>query len=72
MLLGLSKLHKKSSLSTDEKSRLKTLALQDDKKVVSAFQAFEADKDENELLDTLKSKLATSTPTSDYNTNTFR
>eukprot|EP00029_Vermamoeba_vermiformis_P008738 TRINITY_DN4171_c0_g1_i1.p1 TRINITY_DN4171_c0_g1~~TRINITY_DN4171_c0_g1_i1.p1 ORF type:complete len:2196 (-),score=786.80 TRINITY_DN4171_c0_g1_i1:32-6574(-) len=54
VLLGLSKLHKKSSLSADEKSRLKTLALQDDKKVVSAFQAFDADKDETELLDTLK------------------
>jgi fatty acid/phospholipid biosynthesis enzyme len=57
VLLGLSKLHKKSSLSADEKSRLKTLALQDDKKVASAFQAFEADKDETELLDTLRSKL---------------
>lgn len=69
VLLGLSKLHKKSSLSADEKSRLKTLALQDDKKVASAFQAFEADKDETELLDTLRSKWLQSSSFGKNNTN---
>jgi hypothetical protein len=53
-LLAASRLFRSGAITTEQRARLKTMIFQDHVVVHAALEAFEADQDQEELLDTLE------------------
>jgi hypothetical protein len=54
LLLHISKLFKSGVVDSAQRETLKMLALKEEKRIVAALKAFEAENDMSEFIDTLK------------------